>query len=234
MRKRCKRYENAKRNYDVDARYNPIEALSLMKRMATAKFDESIDLAVRLGIDPRKADQIVRGTVALPHGTGKDVRVAVFTQGAGIKAAEEAGADFAGGDELIAEVEGGMLAFDVAIASPDMMGKVGKLGKVLGPRGLMPNPKSGTVTPKVAEAVGEFKTGRLEYRNDRQGNVHLPVGKASFDVNKLFDNYMAVMEELYRAKPAPAKGQYVRNASLSSTMGPSVRLDLSNLMPSLD
>jgi len=201
--------------------------LELVKTFATAKFDETIEAVYRLGIDPRKADQIVRGTISLPHGTGQDVRVAVFAPADKVSEALAAGADVAGGPELVAELqEGRDLDFDVAIATPDMMAEVGKLGRILGPRGLMPNPKSGTVTPDVAKAVSEFKAGRIEYRNDRYGNVHVPIGKASFDVDRLHDNLAAVTAELIRAKPAGAKGRYMRQLSVSSTMGPGVRVDV--------
>ena len=205
-----------------------------MKGLGTAKFDESIELAVRLGVDPRKADQIVRGTVALPSGTGKDVRVAVFANGEAAEAARAAGADHVGSDDLAAEVEGGMLDFDVAIATPDLMPLVGKLGRVLGPRGLMPNPKTGTVTPDVGKAVEEFKGGKVEYRTDRYGNVHVPIGKVSFDIEALKTNFGAVLDEIQRAKPASAKGRYIRKISLSPTMGPSVRIDTNRLKTAVD
>ena len=184
---------------------------------------------MRLGVDPRKADQMVRGTVALPSGTGTDVRIAVFAQGEAATAAQEAGADFVGADDLAEQVEGGMLDFDVAIATPDMMPVVGKLGRVLGPRGLMPNPKTGTVTPDAAKAVGEFKGGKVEYRTDRNANVHVPIGKASFDAAALEANYSAVMDEIVKAKPSGAKGAYIRKVTLSSTMGPGVRVDAGRL-----
>ena len=205
-----------------------------MKGLGTAKFDESIELAIRLGVDPRKADQIVRGTVALPSGTGKDVRVAVFANGEAAEAARAAGADHVGSDDLAAEVEGGMLDFDVAIATPDLMPLVGKLGRVLGPRGLMPNPKTGTVTPDVGKAVEEFKGGKVEYRTDRYGNVHVPIGKVSFDIDALRANFTAVLDEVQRAKPASAKGRYIKKISLSPTMGPSVRIDANRLKAQVD
>ena len=201
------------------------EAVDLVKTTATARFDETIELAMKLGVDPRKADQIVRGTVALPAGTGKDVRVAVFAAGDAATAAREAGADVVGGDDLVEKVAGGFLDFDLAIATPDLMGQVGKLGRVLGPRGLMPNPKTGTVTMDVGKAVGEFKGGRVEYRTDKFGNIHVPVGKASFDKAKLLENVRAVVDEVQRAKPASSKGKYVRSVTLSSTMGPGVKVD---------
>jgi large subunit ribosomal protein L1 len=197
--------------------------------LSNRNFDESIDVAVRLGVDPRKADQMVRGTVALPSGTGKDVRIAVFAQGDAAAAARAAGADHVGADELVKQVEGGMLDFDVAIATPDLMPMVGKLGRVLGPRGLMPNPKTGTVTEDTARAVSEFKGGKVEYRTDRYGNVHVPIGKASFDLTALHVNLRALIDEVERAKPATAKGKYFRKITVSSTMGPGVKVD-PNLM----
>jgi large subunit ribosomal protein L1 len=190
-----------------------------------AKFDESVDLVIRLGVDPRKTEEMVRGTVALPSGTGKDVKVAVFAQGEAAAAAREAGADHVGADDLAAEVEGGMLDFDVAIATPDMMPTVGRLGRSLGPRGLMPNPKSGTVTDDPAKAVGEFKGGKVEFRTDRYGNVHVPIGKVSFAPADVATNLRAVVDELERLKPSAAKGRYLRKVSVSSTMGPGVRID---------
>tara|TARA_B100000686_G_C16681717_1_gene912330 strand:+ start:500 stop:1138 length:639 start_codon:yes stop_codon:yes gene_type:complete len=205
--------------------YSGSEALDLAISLAGAKFDEGVDLLVRLSVDPRKAEEMVRGTVALPSGTGKDVRVAVFAQGEPANAAREAGADHVGGDDLAAEVEGGMLDFDVAIATPDMMPTVGKLGRALGPRGLMPNPKSGTVTDDVAKAVGEFKGGKVEFRTDRYGNVHLPIGKVSFEASALVANLSAAIEELERLKPSSAKGRYLKKVSISSTMGPGIRID---------
>jgi len=224
-----KRYRNAAQKYDRDRAHPAPEALELVRSLATAKFDETVELVVRLGVDPRKADQMVRGTVALPSGTGTDVRIAVFAQGEAATAAQAAGADFVGADDLAEQVEGGMLDFDVAIATPDMMPVVGKLGRVLGPRGLMPNPKTGTVTPDAAKAVGEFKGGKVEYRTDRNANVHVPIGKASFDAAALEANYNAVMDEIVRAKPSGAKGAYIRKVTLSSTMGPGVRVDAGRL-----
>lgn len=220
-----KKYSDALKRFDREGLHGPAEAVDLVKSLASANFDETVELAVRLGVDPRKADQIVRGTVALPSGTGKDVRVAVFAQGDAATAAREAGADHVGADDLAAQVEGGMLDFDVAIATPDLMPLVGRLGRVLGPRGLMPNPKTGTVTPDVAKAIGEFKGGKVEYRTDRYGNIHVPVGKASFTPQALMDNFRAVLDELQRAKPASAKGRYLRRIALSSTMGPGVKID---------
>ena len=229
-----KRYSDASKRYDRDAQHAPAEALQLAKSLANAKFDETIDLIARLGVDPRKADQIVRGTVALPSGTGKDVRIAVFAQGDAATAAREAGADHVGADDLAELVEGGMTDFDVAIATPDMMPTVGKLGRVLGPRGLMPNPKTGTVTTDPAKAVEEFKGGKVEYRTDRYGNVHVPIGKASFEPAQLSENFWAVIDELQRAKPAAAKGRYFRKVGVSSTMGPGVRIDTGRLKREVD
>lgn len=226
-----KRYRNATQKFDRDRAHPAPEALELVRSLATAKFDETVELVVRLGVDPRKADQMVRGTVALPSGTGTDVRIAVFAQGEAATAAQEAGADFVGADDLAEQVEGGMLDFDVAIATPDMMPVVGKLGRVLGPRGLMPNPKTGTVTPDAAKAVGEFKGGKVEYRTDRNANVHVPIGKASFDADGLEANYNAVMDEIVKAKPSGSKGSYVRKVTLSSTMGPGVRVDAGRIDP---
>ena len=229
-----KKFSDAAKKYDRDQLFSPVEALDLVKTLGTAKFDESIELAIRLGVDPRKADQIVRGTVALPSGTGKDVRVAVFANGEAAEAARAAGADHVGSDDLAEKVEGGMLDFDVAIATPDLMPLVGKLGRVLGPRGLMPNPKTGTVTPDVGKAVEEFKGGKVEYRTDRYGNVHVPIGKVSFDIDALRANFTAVLDEVQRSKPASAKGRYIKKISLSPTMGPSVRIDANRLKAQVD
>lgn len=226
---KAKKYVDATRRYDRDNLHAPSEAIDLVKTLASAKFDESVDLVIRLGVDPRKADQIVRGTVSLPAGTGKDVRVAVFAQGEAAAAATAAGAEYVGADDLVALVEGGMLDFDVAIASPEMMPQVGKLGRVLGPRGLMPNPKTGTVTPDVAKAVENFKGGTVEYRTDRYGNIHVSIGKASFEPKALHINLHAIVEELHRAKPSSAKGRYMQKSSLSTTMGPGVKIDPARL-----
>src|SRR4051812_47226417 len=228
-----KKYADSAKRFDRNQMFTPTEALALVKGLAPAKFDETVELAVRLGVDPRKADQIVRGTVALPAGTGKDVRVAVFAQGEFAQAARDAGADHVGADDLAAQVEKGMLDFDVAIATPDLMPLVGRLGRVLGPRGLMPNPKTGTVTQDVARAVAEFKGGKVEYRTDRYGNVHVPLGKVSFDPPALEANFRAVIDELQRAKPASAKGRYLRKITVSSTMGPGVKVDTNRLRPEL-
>ena len=223
-----KKYNDATRRYDRSMMHDPEQGVELVKSLASAKFDESVEVAIRLGVDPRKADQMVRGTVALPSGTGADIRVAVFAQGDDAAAATEAGADVVGGDDLAERVDGGFLDFDLAIATPEMMPTVGKLGRVLGPRGLMPNPKSGTVTTDVAKAVGEFKGGKVEYRTDRYGNVQLAIGKTSFEAADLVNNLTAVMDEIERARPASAKGRYVKKVTLSSTMGPGVKLDPGN------
>jgi large subunit ribosomal protein L1 len=222
-----KRYNDASKRYDTQHQHAPFEAVDVIKRIAPAKFDETVELAVRLGVDPRKADQMVRGTVGLPSGTGKDVRVAVFAAGDKAAEARDAGADFVGADDLVELVSGGMMDFDVAIATPDLMPQVGRLGRQLGPRGLMPNPKTGTVTPDVGKAVTDFKGGKVEYRTDRYGNIHVPLGKVSFDPEALVANYRAVVEELERAKPPAAKGRYFRKITLSSTMGPGIKVDTS-------
>ncbi len=223
--KKGKKYVDATRKYDREKLYSVAEAFELIKSFATHNFDETVEVAWRLGIDPRKADQMIRGTVSLPHGTGKSVRVAVFATGDQARAAEEAGADFVGADDLVARVEGGFLDFDVAIAAPDLMGQVGKLGRTLGPRGLMPNPKTGTVTPDIGKAVAEFKAGKVEYRTDRHGNVHVPIGKTSFDAAALAANYQAVLDEILRSKPAGAKGRFIEGITVATTMGPGVKLD---------
>ncbi|MEY4373586.1 MAG: ribosomal protein, partial [Actinomycetota bacterium] len=213
-----KKFADAVKKYDRDQLFTPTEALTMVKSMASAKFDETVDVAVRLGVDPRKADQMVRGTVGLPSGTGKDVRVAVFAAGEAAQEARDAGADLVGADDLAAEIEKGNFNFDIAIATPDMMPLVGRLGRTLGPRGLMPNPKTGTVTNDVARAVSEFKGGKVEYRTDRYGNVHVQIGKASFSVEAIEANFRAVVDELQRAKPASAKGRYLKKITVSSTM----------------
>ncbi len=233
-KKDSKKYTDAVRRFEKSRLHAPGEGVDLVKNLAAAKFDETVELAVRLGVDPRKADQIVRGTVGLPAGTGKEVRVAVFAAGPAAAEAREAGADVVGADDLVARVQGGFLDFDVAIATPDQMGQVGKLGRILGPRGLMPNPKTGTVTMDVGRAVREFKGGRVEYRTDRYGNIHVPIGKVSFDRRALLTNLRAVMEELSRVKPAAAKGKYLRGITVSSTMGPGVKLDATNPVRAVD
>lgn len=223
--KRGKSYEQALEKFDRQQLYGLSEAVDLVKELAHAKFDETVELAVRLGVDPRKADQIVRGTLSLPHGTGRTVRVAVFAAGEAANEARSAGADEVGADDLVAKVEGGFTDFDVAISTPDLMGQVGRLGRILGPRGLMPNPKTGTVTMDVGRTVAEFKAGRVEYRTDKVGNVQVPVGKVSFSRNQLMEDVHAVVEELVRAKPAASKGKYLRAVTISSTMGPGVHID---------
>jgi len=227
-----KKFTDAEKRYDPLALHSPAEAVELAKNLAPAKFDETIEMVVQLGVDPRKPDQQVRGTVSLPAGTGKTARVAVFAAGDAAAEARAAGADHVGAEDLVAEVEGGMLDFDVAIATPDLMAQVARLGRLLGPRGLMPNPKTGTVTTDVGKAVTEFKGGRVEYRTERQGaNVHVPIGRASFSADDLLGNFRAVLDELNRAKPATAKGRYMKRISVSSTMGPGVKVDPNRLRP---
>ena len=220
-----KNYRNVVASYDRETLHSPSDAVAKVKSLAKAKFDETIELAVRLGVDPRKTDQSVRGTVSMPSGTGKTVRIAVFAAGDAAKQARDAGADIVGSDDLAADIEKGKMEFDIVIATPDMMPLVGKLGRALGPRGLMPNPKTGTVTQDVARAVAEFKGGKVEYRTDRYGNVHIPVGKVSFEVAALTLNVTAVLDELNRTRPAAAKGRYIKKISMSSTMGPGVKID---------
>jgi large subunit ribosomal protein L1 len=222
---RSKAYRAAAAKVDRDQLYSPVAAVKLVKQTATTKFDGTVDVAMRLGVDPRKADQMVRGTVNLPHGTGKTARVLVFANGDKAEEARAAGADQVGGDELIEKVGGGYLDFDAAVATPDMMGKVGRLGRVLGPRGLMPNPKTGTVTADVAKAVSDIKGGKIEFRVDRQSNLHFIIGKASFSERQLAENYAAALDEVLRLKPASSKGRYLRKVTLSSTMGPGVNVD---------
>ena len=225
MTQRGKRFEQAIQVVDRDRFYNPGEAIRLLKEIPASKFDETVELNIRLGVDPRKADQMVRGAVSLPKGTGKTVRVVAFAKGDGARAAEEAGADAVGAEDLVERIQGGWLDFDAAVATPDMMPLVGRIGRVLGPRGLMPNPKSGTVTPDVGKAVGDLKGGLVEYRTDKNGNLHLIIGKKSFDEGDLVQNYATVIDEVIRAKPAAAKGRYLRSVTLSSTMGPGIRID---------
>jgi large subunit ribosomal protein L1 len=225
MAQHGKKYKDRLSKVDREELYGLGESVDLVKSLASAKFDETVELAVRLGVDPRKADQIVRGTLSLPSGTGTTVRVAVFAAGEAATEARAAGADEVGADDLVAKVAGGFLDFDIAIATPDLMGKVGTLGRVLGPRGLMPNPKTGTVTTDVGKAVGEFKGGRVEYRTDKVGNVHIRVGKASFTPEQLIANIRAVVDELQRAKPPAAKGRYFLSVTVSSTMGPGIHID---------
>lgn len=225
MRNRGKKYNEVANKIDRQRRYTLAEACSLVTETGRAKFDESVDVAVRLGVNPKYADQMVRGAVVMPHGIGKTVRVAVFAKGDKAKEAETAGADMVGAEELVEQVQGGMLDFDATVATPDMMGMVGKLGRVLGPRGLMPNPKVGTVTFDIGRAVSELKAGRVEFRVEKAGIVHAPVGRVSFGADKIRDNLLALMELLVKLKPSTAKGTYVRSVALSTTMGPSIRLD---------
>lgn len=222
MAKRSKKYRAAAELLELGKFYSVDEAVELAKKTATAKFDETIEMHVRLGVDPKYNDQQVRGALVLPHGTGKSKRVLVFAKGEKAQEAEKAGADYVGAEELAEKIKGGWFDFDVAVASPDMMGVVGRLGKLLGPRGLMPNPKLGTVTPDLAKAIAEQKAGKIEYRTDKAGNIHCPIGKASFDNDKLKENYQTLLDTLIRVKPAAAKGQYVRSVTLSATMGPGV------------
>jgi len=228
MARHGKKYVDALKRYDRQRLYEPVEAFDLVKSLASASFDETVELSARLGVDPRRADQVVRGTVALPSGTGKPVRVAVFASGDAAAAARDAGADIVGADDLVARIQNeNFLDFDLAIATPDMMGQVGRLGRILGPRNLMPNPKVGTVTPDVGSAVTEFKGGRVEYRADTRsrGVVQVPIGKVSFTRTQLLANFRAVIDELNRAKPAAAKGRYLKSLAISSTMGPGIKID---------
>ncbi|MGZ5366871.1 MAG: 50S ribosomal protein L1 [Aeromicrobium sp.] len=225
MTQRSKAYKSVADKIDKDNLYSPLQAVTLAKDSGSKKFDSTVDVAMRLGVDPRKADQMVRGTVNLPHGTGKTARVLVFATGANAEAAREAGADFVGADELVDKVNGGWLDFDAVVATPDMMGKVGRLGRVLGPRNLMPNPKTGTVTPNVAKAVGDIKGGKIEFRVDRHANLQFIIGKASFSAQQLAENYAAALEEVLRLKPASSKGRYLRKVTVSTTMGPGIQVD---------
>lgn len=234
MAKRSKNYRKAAELIQPGELYTPLEAMDLAKKTSVTKFDSTVEVVFRLGVDPRKADQLVRGTAILPHGTGKTARVVVFAQGPNAQAAIDAGADEVGDDELIAKVAGGWTDFDAAVATPDMMGKVGRLGRVLGPRGLMPNPKTGTVTMDVAKAVSDIKGGRIEFRVDKHGNLAFIVGNTSFTAEQLYQNYVAVREEILRLKPASAKGRYVKKATVSTTMGPGIRLDVSKLAKELE
>jgi large subunit ribosomal protein L1 len=232
---RSKSYEAAAKLIDRERLYSPVEAVRLAKQTSTTKrFDATVEVAMRLGVDPRKADQMVRGTVSLPHGTGKTARVAVFATGEKAEEARAAGADIVGGDDLIEQVNGGMLDFDAAVATPDMMGKVGRLGRVLGPRGLMPNPKTGTVTMDVGKAVEDIKGGKIEFRVDRQANLHFVIGKASFEENALLENYTAALDEILRAKPSAAKGRYIKKVAISTTMGPGILVDPAKTRGSAD
>ena len=223
--KRSKSYRAAVEKIDADALYAPLQAVRLAKETSVTKYDATVEVAMRLGVDPRKADQMVRGTVNLPHGTGKTARVLVFATGERAEQAKAAGADIVGDDALIDEVNKGRLDFDAVVATPDLMGKVGRLGRVLGPRGLMPNPKTGTVTPDVAKAVSEIKGGKIEFRVDRNANLHFIIGKVSFDETQLVENYAAALDEVLRLKPSAAKGRYIRKATMSTTMGPGIPVD---------
>ena len=223
--KRSKAYRKADEIVEPERLYTPAEAVDLARKTSTTKFDPTVEVALRLGVDPRKADQMVRGTVNLPHGTGKTARVLVFAAGERAEQARAAGADYVGTDDLIERIQGGFLDFDAVVATPDMMGKVGRLGRVLGPRGLMPNPKTGTVTVDVARAVTEIKGGKIEFRVDRHGNLHFIIGKASFTDRNLVENYAAAIEEVVRLKPSAAKGRYLRKVTMTTTMGPGIRVD---------
>lgn len=225
MSKHGKKYLEAKKKIDRSRYYEPLEAFQLLKEIAGASFDETAELSVKLGVNPKHADQQVRGAVVLPHGTGKELKVVVFAKGEKIKEAEEAGADIVGGEELAEKIQGGWLDFDVAVATPDIMSVVGKLGRILGPRGLMPNPKTGTVTFDVSRAISEIKAGKVEYRTDKAGNIHVPLGKISFTEEKLLENFFTVIEALIKAKPAAAKGQYLRSISISTTMSPGIKIN---------
>ena len=224
MAKFGKKYQEVAKQIE-DKLYEVEEAIDLAKKTATAKFDETVEFAVKLGVDPKHADQQVRGAVVLPHGTGKTNRVLVFAKGDKLKEAEAAGADYAGAEELVTKIQGGWADFDVAVATPDMMGLVGRLGKILGPKGLMPNPKVGTVTLDVARAINEINAGKIEYRTDKAGNIHAPIGKVSFDSEKLVENFYTLMDTLIKVKPSAAKGQYVRSVTVSTTMGPGIKIN---------
>jgi large subunit ribosomal protein L1 len=224
-----KRYAKASEGVDAEREYLPREAIAVLKGFPDAKFDETVEIAFRLGVDPRKADQMVRGTVSLPNGSGKTVRVAAFAQGPKATEAKDAGADVVGGEELVEQVIAGNIDFDAAVATPDMMATVGKAGRVLGPRGLMPNPKTGTVTNDIGKAVQEIKGGKVEYKTDRTGNVHMIVGKKSFSEQQLLENYLSVVDEILRARPSAAKGKYIKTLTISTTMGPGIAIDASRI-----
>lgn len=230
MAKQSKRFKDVLGKVDREKLYTPQAALELVKEVSTVKFDETVELHAKLGVNPKHADQNIRGTVVLPHGTGRTVCVAVFAKGEKVKEAEEAGADFVGAEELAEKVEGGWLDFDVAVATPDMMGVVGKLGRVLGPQGLMPNPKAGTVTFDIGKAVKEIKAGKIEYRVDKAGIVHLPIGKVSFSAESLIDNFKVIMDTLVRERPAAAKGKYLKSIVITSTMGPGIKINTADIM----
>ncbi len=225
MPKHGKKYEEASKLIDKAAQYEVSEAIELVKKTATAKFDETVEVAFKLGVDPRQSDQMIRGAVVLPNGTGKTQTVLVFAKGEKAKEAEAAGADFVGADDIVAKIQGGWFDFDVAIATPDMMGVVGKIGRLLGPKGLMPNPKTGTVTMDVTKAINDVKAGKIEYRVDKTGIIHAPIGKASFEQAKLEENFKTLVDVLLKAKPASSKGQYIRSVTVSSTMGPGVKIN---------
>ena len=225
MPKHGKKYVEAVKTYELNNYYEPAEAIGMVKKNATAKFDETIELAIKLNLDPRQADQQIRGAVVLPHGTGVTRKVLVFAKGDKAKEATEAGADFVGDDDMVAKIQGGWFGFDVAVATPDMMGTVGRLGKILGPKGLMPNPKTGTVTMDITKALADIKAGKVEYRLDKAANIHCRIGKASFEDEQLLGNYKTIVDVLLKAKPSAAKGQYMKNITLSSTMSPGVKVN---------
>lgn len=227
MAKRGKKYEDAIKLVDRKQQYSAEEALELVKKTSTASFDETVEIALRLGVDPRKNDQQIRGAVVLPHGTGKTKRVLVFAKGEKAQEAEAAGADFVGEEDLVAKVQEGWLDFDVVVATPDMMAQVGRLGKILGPKGMMPNPKTGTVTMDIKKAVEEIKAGKVEYRLDKAGNIHAPLGKVSFETSQLVENFNTIVDAVLKAKPAAAKGKFMKNVTVSSTMGPGIKVDVS-------
>ena len=234
MPKHGKKYQESAKLIEQGKVYDPEEAIALIQKMPAAKFDATLEVAVKLGVDPKHADQQVRGAVVLPHGTGKSKRVLVFAKGEKAKEAEAAGADFVGAEDMVEKIQGGWTDFDVAVATPDMMGTVGRLGKILGPKGLMPNPKVGTVTMDVTRALNEIKAGKIEYRTDKAGNIHAPLGRMSFEAEKLLQNYFTLIETLIKAKPSAAKGTYVRNITLSSTMSPGVPVDTLKLAAKKD
>lgn len=227
LAKRGKKYEDAIKLVDRKQQYSAEEALELVKKTSTASFDETVEIALRLGVDPRKNDQQIRGAVVLPHGTGKTKRVLVFAKGEKAQEAEAAGADFVGEEDLVAKVQEGWLDFDVVVATPDMMAQVGRLGKILGPKGMMPNPKTGTVTMDIKKAVEEIKAGKVEYRLDKAGNIHAPLGKVSFETSQLVENFNTIVDAVLKAKPAAAKGKFMKNVTVSSTMGPGIKVDVS-------